>query len=1054
MTAEELKNPSQEDKKEKKEITALEQADNFKKIESFETPENIKNGKDMLDIVKKDIEKNKKNIDWPKQNDPKLSTYIEANKIFKEYIKTQQDKYKTSWNTAPQIALQELQKITNEIQNSIDTKIITILTEDQKQSEKTKEEMVKNFSQIDDKKLEEYSESKKTYIDKIKAYEGSENTIIKDAYKKNTTGIDDIQKIIDLKNLDKKMIDKERLGELQQFIINTNFTWPEKALLRKSTWELLSTAPKWDNEKIREANTARDILNTNYTTQEEVKNGFFEKNKAWFDALMERIYWASTTPKEIWTTPEEIRLTELIKLYTGNNDIDNIKIGKGKDMWDQRFDQSNEWILQYKETEKPKEILQFTKESEDFTDKKINATGANKEIHTIIDMKDAPEKIKITREGSDIIATKTTTYTDTEHPKEITTYITDDKKLITVKENDTLEKIPTIPKTETKYIYRWANKDGQSITADKYIGEKTENGKTTYDISEFSDETFNKKGINAFDDKWNYVAFGRFMETKGVNYVTSNLNSIITQIKWYKPETETVDGKDNINTNELKDGYGNALTDYAINHPEMLSLYCGYLTPDNMNILWGSKETRIANFNKLANSKDFQTIIKTLPESQKQAIIDLRTSIAEEKKITLKEGLKSMGNILVNLMMMFWLGKWALKNRLPKSMQKDIDDIYAKEFALENDEKNAIEDITENLKKDKNPERVKEDWYKVPKAWELKDNNKLTSEEINVGNYKFIDPKILRKGMEIYNSKHQEKIKESDIIITKNKKEEINITNDNTDKIKEIITEIIESEETRKNIAEANNNIRKLSPKEKDNTPYSEYYTDPEERERSIIQSEKDIGTYVASYLFTGSKDMSYTITENNLIDGEALPKQKTNDKWEISPETAEQKFTKNRDLIAKDTKIDKTTKKYSAFNYANNFSYKTDATWDQKTYQENILTPLENIMKDKDQFIILKEKLKNKTDKTYESIFTDPNNIANMLVMIDTKENKTDNKDSITQLREKDTKITSVTTDNTDNITLTTTWTKNGTIRVYQATVDNKTSLKTERKEEKKTAK
>gem|GEM_PF-2761514 len=53
-----------------------------------------------------------------------------------------------------------------------------------------------------------------------------------------------------------------------------------------------------------------------------------------------------------------------------------------------------------------------------------------------------------------------------------------------------------------------------------------------------------------------------------------------------------------------------------------------------------------------------------------------------------------------------------------------------------------------------------------------------------------------------------------------------------------------------------------------DKTQYSQYFDNPENRRGYIIDSEKDIGTFLTSYLFAGSKDLSYLVTENDFSNG------------------------------------------------------------------------------------------------------------------------------------------------------------------------------------------
>ncbi len=125
-------------------------------------------------------------------------------------------------------------------------------------------------------------------------------------------------------------------------------------------------------------------------------------------------------------------------------------------------------------------------------------------------------------------------------------------------------------------------------------------------------------------------------------------------------------------------------------------------------------------------------------------------------------------------------------------------------------------------------------------------------------------------------------------------------------------------------------------------------------------------------------------------------------EKSETVVETPEQKFTKNRDLITGDKKFNNDKKLYGTFDYANKFIYDKDAKWEKQEYQTNILTNFEKIFTDKDQYPVLTANLNDTNKKaTYEPLFTSPTNLANMLGMIDTRDNSTKEnyKDAITNL-------------------------------------------------------
>lgn len=74
--------------------------------------------------MKKSLEKNK-DIDGKNEKEPKLETYIKANKEFREYVDQQKDILKTSTDLKKQNALKEIETIADEIQTLINQKIIS-----------------------------------------------------------------------------------------------------------------------------------------------------------------------------------------------------------------------------------------------------------------------------------------------------------------------------------------------------------------------------------------------------------------------------------------------------------------------------------------------------------------------------------------------------------------------------------------------------------------------------------------------------------------------------------------------------------------------------------------------------------------------------------------------------------------------------------------------------------------------------------------------------------------------------------------------------------------
>ena len=112
--------------------------------------------------------------------------------------------------------------------------------------------------------------------------------------------------------------------------------------------------------------------------------------------------------------------------------------------------------------------------------------------------------------------------------------------------------------------------------------------------------------------------------------------------------------------------------------------------------------------------------------------------------------------------------------------------------------------------------------------------------------------------------------------------------------------------------------------------------------------------------------------------------------------DTPEQKFTKNRDKMnwAEGLKKIWSDKKYGTLDISK-FTYKKDeSNKDILAYKDNILTSLETIFTDNDQYPLLVNNLSDNGKKaTYEWIFTDPIHLVNMLNTIDTRDNNSTKK-------------------------------------------------------------
>lgn len=128
------------------------------------------------------------------------------------------------------------------------------------------------------------------------------------------------------------------------------------------------------------------------------------------------------------------------------------------------------------------------------------------------------------------------------------------------------------------------------------------------------------------------------------------------------------------------------------------------------------------------------------------------------------------------------------------------------------------------------------------------------------------------------------------------------------------------------------------------------------------------------------------------------MPKQKTPE------ELALEAFTNNRNKISGDDGIKKTVnEKYdTGLDISNIGKIETTATGELKNYQENILSPLKEVMTNEKQYKLLTDKFVSGTNKTdYEALFTNPLHIANILSIMNTENTTPDtNKEAITNLR------------------------------------------------------
>ncbi len=385
---------------------------------------------------------------------------------------------------------------------------------------------------------------------------------------------------------------------------------------------------------------------------------------------------------------------------------------------------------------------------------------------------------------------------------------------------------------------------------------------------EFSENIFEagKEGIQYFNkDRGYFQWLKHYLDIQWEPYTKQYLWKIIEGIKIYK-----IEDTDKDNESFIKNGFADMLTQYVINNPNLITTYVSYMRPENINMLGIDKTTRIKNFNFIVESATFKAIKKT--DDQNKLIIELRSSIESKKQ---GNTIDTLGKMLVSLMSMLGIGKRGLKSIFPKNFWEKIDKIYAEEFALEKEEKEAITDLTKNLDTTDGEWRTAgiEKSYQSPSAKALQKNfeDKKAKEEfiksisdLDAEQLGFIDPAIIQKGILFYNKdKNHTPVSQESLIDPKNRK--VKVENKDKATFTAIITEIIDNESTRNTIAKANNNIWETVKDKNWKAVPSEYFNDSKEKVNYIINNAQDTWRYLASYLFAGSKDISYIVTENKL---------------------------------------------------------------------------------------------------------------------------------------------------------------------------------------------
>ena len=528
--------------------------------------------------------------------------------------------------------------------------------------------------------------------------------------------------------------------------------------------------------------------------------------------------------------------------------------------------------------------------------------------------------------------------------------------------------------------------------------------------------------LDQFNGNGNYRALEKYIQANSQKF-EENFKHIVEAVLKYEKPTTTSDNDEN--SDSLKNGYANVITDYIVIHPSLLPTYESYLKDTNLNILWTDKTTRIANFNKLVPLR--QKNRGTMEEETKKSILEFWKKIGFQEKMTpteiVSKGIDSLinqfGPMLFSILKMFGIGKWSLLNMFPQAKDK-INEIYKKEFALSNDQITKIRSIgdfkiwenpifswetpTTGEWKDKKNIRL-ETWDDIKKQFDEKKQTKYIDTILIENNYyKDINVNVLQKWLSLYDTNKKMNINDIVTITTDKTTGKQSITEIKEGKkeiFKWIMKSILENDATRKAIADANWEIA-TEKEDKGKSKWANEYGEKIDT-RYKIGNQKDIARYLTASLFS-NKDLSYVMTENQLHNGTdaTIPKEET------EKDKAKNVLEKKWGVLSNILRLEINDKgMYGKFD-TNKFTWEEVNTNEEAlNYKNNVLTPLQDLLTGVSlggttpypEFIL--EKIKSEQNITTEWTKQQQNekmmtSIKNLLQMIKIKDNNTDYKSTI----------------------------------------------------------
>lgn len=824
----------------KPELDVNGKAKEFNALSDFENPSVIKTAKDMLNLVKETLDKNVKKMDWTK-----INTYIAANKEFQKAIEAKQKTYQeaktTNTNTIKTIeSIKDLMNVIQDIQKSIDKKVIKDLSDIKEKADKTKSEMIKNFSKMDQAGLDVYKRTLDWYTKNLANYKDNTNTV--NEYTNTENIVDNIQKIIDLTKLDDK-ITKDRLLELQTFLANSDFTEVEKKSFNAIINNLLPTAEKWATEKNAEKNTLETILSKEPTL--EVAKELFETNESAWNALM-----ATGDTLQLTTKTQNANFKKLMESYvkiayndatgitysrlkypitgeyyiqaqTANGKVVNIKFGKTSDiLYQAQADNTNvDWS---RENYDAKPTVAFKDEPIDFTNKTLNTLWAAKSIHDVIDMTKAPKKIQITRKNwtTKVDCTLKEGYTDGTITAKTNTYITSDNKIVKLEGWDKIEGVATtIWEDITSLDGIWSYRQ-----LEKIINKQA-------DKIDFLKRAFQEGILNAIDTN----AHGWLDQSTKKNW-------------YYKVIIEQI-----VSTKDtwLIDAYlGNIVVDGKI----------------NVKYLWTDNKNQLANLAILqkswisAESENGKTIAKISAQLLKDA--DPKTI-----KDQLSSLMDAFGPMLFSVLKLLGFSK----NRLIKLFGAErIEKLYKKEYGLTPEQIAAVKTISENssFEKTSTSKSILETGWELETEFESKKTEYIKLIK-TAPNYTFLNINVFKTWLTEFDK--DKNINDVVTITTNSKTGKSSITEIKDTKAFEwAMKSILDNDTTWTKIATANASIQTDSIENKVKTWYNAQWLKLGENSEASsykIKGQQDIARFLTASLFS-NKDLADVMTVNRLNDG------------------------------------------------------------------------------------------------------------------------------------------------------------------------------------------